>query len=347
MVVPAVSPNSQQLTQVVSLVATGSDDVFVFQNPPTGLTWTGTLNCPGAPTGTVWSAVVGSTPWGEWGGTSVYGPVQALDNQQLIVTAQGLTAGVSYILSWIGSSDPSYLVQSVSPAANMSSLTSQIYGGAPGTILAPSPFSAGAAVNIPLGQIPGNIRTLIFAFNTPLANPCTNVLIANAAILYNQAPYLLTVGAVSNTYQVILPISANTPIAPGGLNMTFTVPGMGAGRGVVDVFGDSTQYEESEFYNGDLQSASVTATTTAVPQLLLAGPARLLYVEVTPSGGAVTVLQLNTITPAVATPLWSPGAAAATLTFQPNTIISTNQTLTIKNGSTVGTSTGIVAYASP
>ena len=128
---------SQQLQQTVSAIASGTGTAsFVFPSPPGGSTWTGTLsvscNLVGAsvPTGAIFTATIGATAWGSWGGSSVYGPVQAIGNgaQQLIVTATGLTAGVSYVITWVGSNDVSSRVAAVWPDANSTALTATISG---------------------------------------------------------------------------------------------------------------------------------------------------------------------------------------------------------------------------
>ena len=134
MAIGLLDPGSQQLNQVQAITATGSNDVFTFQSPPPGLQWTGTLQCASAPTGAVFAAVVGGTSWGEWGGNSVYGPVQAQATQQLVVTVNGLVAGQVYVLLWIGSSDPSHLVQPLYPSANSTALFAQVQGVPPSTL---------------------------------------------------------------------------------------------------------------------------------------------------------------------------------------------------------------------
>jgi hypothetical protein len=75
----------------------------------------------------VFTATIGGTPWGQWGGNSVFGPVQASAQQQLIVTATGLTASTTYVLGLVGSSDPSDLVASISPDSNSTALQAQVF----------------------------------------------------------------------------------------------------------------------------------------------------------------------------------------------------------------------------
>ena len=132
-----LSAQSQILSQTQSFNTNANGAATVsFPNPPAGFTWTGTLSCALASTGSVFLASVGGVSWGEWGGNSVYGPVQVLGNggQQLVVTVTGLAASTNYVLQWNGSSDPSYLVAAVWPDSNSTALTAQISGTVPVTV---------------------------------------------------------------------------------------------------------------------------------------------------------------------------------------------------------------------
>ena len=132
-----LSEASQILSRTQSFNTNASGAATItFPNPPAGFTWTGTLNCALASTGAVFLATVGGVSWGEWGGNSVYGPVQVLGNggQQLVVTVTGLAASTNYTLQWNGSSDPSDLVAAVWPDSNSTALTAQISGTVPVTV---------------------------------------------------------------------------------------------------------------------------------------------------------------------------------------------------------------------
>ena len=126
-----LSHQSQLLSQTQSFRtdANGAGTV-TFPSPPQGFTWTGTLNCATATTAAVFVATVGAVSWGEWGGNSVYGPVQVLGagSQQLKVSVTGLAASTTYVLQWNGSSDPSELVAASWPDANSTALTASISG---------------------------------------------------------------------------------------------------------------------------------------------------------------------------------------------------------------------------
>lgn len=120
---PRVTATTQQLNQSVSAVASSAGAAtFSFQSPPQGLVWTGTLSCPGAPVNAVFLVSIGGTGWGDWAGNSVAGPVQAYANQQLIVTATGLTPGTSYDLIWLGSSDEPTGIEPIFPDTNSSAI---------------------------------------------------------------------------------------------------------------------------------------------------------------------------------------------------------------------------------
>ena len=128
----ALGPESQQLNRVVSIVSSASGTgSFSFPSPPQGFSWIGTLSCATANTGTVFTATIGATSWGQWGGNSVFGPVQARSQSQLVVTATGLTANTTYVMTWIGSSDLDDNVQAVWPDSNSTALTAQISGTVP------------------------------------------------------------------------------------------------------------------------------------------------------------------------------------------------------------------------
>ena len=154
-----LGPGSQQLNQSQTVVtsASGSTATFTFPSPPAGMTWTGTLWCANAPTGAVFIATIGPQSWGEWGGNSVYGPVQAFGtgSQQLVVTATGLASSTSYTLNWVGSSDNESLVGPVFPDANSTALTAAISGTVgltPGTTVG---LASGTSVGLASGSTVG------------------------------------------------------------------------------------------------------------------------------------------------------------------------------------------------
>ena len=144
-----VNLNGQTQLNYYGPSPTGGVATFTFPSVPQGYTWTGTLSCATANTGTVFYATVGSTPWGEWGGNSVFGPVQAQSMQQLVVTATGLTLGSVYTLNWVGSSDPAGTVGAIWPDSNSTALTAQISGTVP---ISGSVTTTGSVTTLPGSQ---------------------------------------------------------------------------------------------------------------------------------------------------------------------------------------------------
>lgn len=129
-----ISPTTQKLERGVSAVADPvlGTATFTFPSPPAGTSWTGTLSCAGAPVSAVFTAAVGATSWGSWGGSSVFGPIQVFGqgSEVLTVTATGLVAGTTYEVFLLGSSDTSVNVAPVWPDTNASALTASITGTA-------------------------------------------------------------------------------------------------------------------------------------------------------------------------------------------------------------------------
>ena len=269
MAIGLLDPGSQQLNQTQVVTATGTNDTFTFQSPPPGLQWTGTLQCASAPTGAVFAAVIGGTSWGEWGGNSVYGPVQAQATQQLVVTVNGLVAGQVYVLLWIGSSDPSHLVQPLYPSANSTALFAQTQAVPPSVIGGPVSLSVGFPVILNVGPVALTVRTLIVTVQIIGTAFVPNVeVLGNASgfIYYNQAAYL---GATNSFICVV-------PVTPGfDSSYQVTVSSHAGSALTVEVSGDNTQYDESVFYNG--QPVSSGFISPAAATVLATGPCRLLH----------------------------------------------------------------------
>ena len=332
-----LSGGSQQLNQTTSLVATGTNDVFTFPNPPTGYVWSGTLSvtAPSAsqlvPVGALMTANVGATSWGEWGGNSVFGPVQANQSQQLVVTAQGLTAGVTYLLNWIGSSDPAHVVQPLYPAANSTALTAQITQTPPGAI------GTFTGLTGTITGVPASVRTLVVQISSP-TNLVTGLSVSNVGPpsfnYYYQAPYLLE-GLAPFTYIVVIPIS---PVGTTN-GFTFSVA-TAAGIPTVSVFGDTSIYTESTYYNGVVKAASAVGNF-GVPVTIISGPARLLTANVQGSAGGAADLVINGVSALSGT---ANGSLA--MTFPANTILQAGQSFTIFQ-TLAGASKATVTYCYP
>jgi hypothetical protein len=246
---------------------------FTFQSPPTGFWWTGTLNCPAAPTGAIFQAKMGATQWGEWGGNSVYGPVQAQPNRQLVVTATGLLPNTGYVLTWLGSEQTSREAEVVYPSANSTALTALTTPA-----VAQQLYSTPSPVTVPFTQsvalTPG-IRTLVIQAETVSAT-------------YPGFFYLEVVGEVSGfsyytgTFYLFVPTGnsalAVVPISPAidnSVSITLLEQGGSVLNFLVTVYGDTSIYDESVFYNGQAVTASVVQPTSGTYKLI-DGPARII-----------------------------------------------------------------------
>jgi hypothetical protein len=337
-----VSPTTQQLNAPTSTTATAiGTATFTFQSPPTGLTWTGTLSCAGAPASAIFIATVGATPWGDWAGNSVYGPVQCLSNQQLVVTATGLTPFTSYEMVWSGSSDAEGMVQPIWPDTNVSAQSVQFSAGT--SLLSVAAAVSGTAYSF---QVPVTVRTLnLLIIPKDATNLPTNVFVGNftgapagVPVFYNEIPYLFQHDPLASVVVV--------PIAPFFLSNLATtaaeiiVTGTSVGGYSVQVFGDTAQYPESIFYNGVPTTATqVLAAGGSVT--VLNGPARLLALDVTASGGASVSLQVagNGL-------LNAPSGGYSPLTLPPNTLLAKGQSVVlIQSGA--GATLGAALYAYP
>lgn len=297
---PPLSPQSQQLNAPVSVVASPTGTaVFDFQSPAIGFTWTGTFTCGGAPATAVFTAMIGGTAWGSWAGGSVYGPVQAFGGQQMVVTASGLSPGVSYELVWAGSSDLTTLVGPVWPDTNSSA--QQVQFGL-GTLVA-GPIANQAAGTQFSAPVPPGTRTLIL-YGTQLGVGVTapsNILCQlntpnGFNQFYNQPPYLfLGQAAAIDTFMCVIPIVpmlATGPQTNPGDNALFTLTGPGvANEFDLWVFADTALYDESVFYNGPLQAASAGTGVVGVGTNFLTGPARVLSVSL--SNNSTGLAQIN------------------------------------------------------
>jgi hypothetical protein len=337
-----LTPQTQQLNVPTSAVASGTGTAtFTFQAPPQGVTWTGTLTCAGAPGTSTFLATIGATSWGDWAGNSVYGPVQALANEQLVVTASGLTPSASYELVWAGSSDAAQSVQPVWPDTNTSALFASITAAPPGLVAGPglsALVSASAIV-----PIPTTARTLILQLSSgPVADGLSTVKVTGTTsgiVYYNQAPYLTYQPIVGHPFYIVI-----VPVV-GVVDSTVAVAANSSGGATnfsLTAWADGSQYDESVFYNGVAQSAQ-QILVGAGGATIINGPARLLTADLEASGNGCTgVIDLNSIGV-----LRRDGTAAnpdpsGSLTFPPNTILPAGETLSLQQagaGATIGSAT--------
>ena len=197
-----LSAQSQILnqTQAFTTDATGAATI-TFPNPPAGFTWTGTLNCAAATTGAVFLATVGGVSWGEWGGNSVYGPVQVLGqgSQQLIVSVTGLLASTSYSLQWNGSSDLSANVAAVWPDTNSTALTAQISGTVPVSVAGTVTTTGTTSITGGSVGITGSVATTVASTLTTAtgSGSSTTLSVASASAFPSQG--LISVTASGGT----------------------------------------------------------------------------------------------------------------------------------------------------
>lgn len=340
-----LTPQSQQINAPVSATASSTGTAtFTFQAPPQGLVWTGTLTCAGAPATAVFLANIGATSWGDWAGSSVYGPVQALASQSLVVTATGLTPGTSYELVWAGSSDAAESVQPIWPDTNVSA--QEVLFGAGTLILAPQSIvpTAGAITVAPI--VPPNVRTLVISLQH-LA-PLDPIVVTNVSVVggttgnqfYNAPPYLTVgpaAGPQSTNALIVIPFIG---LLDKGVTITITT----TQTLVVQAFGDTAQYDESVFYNGVAIAASQIANNNTVT--ILTGPARLLTANLDlQAAGFAGLINLNGV-PILRSDAVAAAGQSVALSFPPNTILPAGQTVTVQS-TAADNAIGSISYAYP
>jgi hypothetical protein len=310
---------------------------FTFPAVPIGSTWTGTVTVQGAPANAIFLANIGATPWADWAGNSVGGPIQGLPNQQLVVNATGLAPGQSYLCVWTGSSDPQGLAAPVWPEPTNSAQTVQLGQGSP--ILGPAAFTAsGGLISLAVSP-PSTTRTLLIL----MANigggdpPVTGLSVTGQQTTnayYSQGVYLATGQPVGGNRVYF----AVVPIAP-AIDSSYSIAIATAGGGyTVTVIGDTAFYDESVFYNGVIRSTGASLAAAGSTNML-GGPARLLTLSLS----ATTAANIG-ISGSSALGLVAAGSVA--VSFPPNTILQVNNTL-ILTQSGAGASLGLVTYAYP
>jgi hypothetical protein len=336
-----LTPVSQQLNQTASAIASATGTAtFTFQSPPTGFTWTGTLQVTNAPATALFTATIGATTWEQWAGDSTAGPVQAHPNQQLVVAATGLSPGITYALPWTGSSDAEGSVQPIYPDINTSAQTVQFSAGT--LVLQQTVTVSGGIINFAAIPVPSAARTLIFIIGQLSLASVTITGNQSGLVYYNQPVYLKS--ATTDQF-VVVPIVA-------GLDSTFTFAGSGLSNvsTAFTIYADTAQYDESVFYNGVAQTSSAASSTSTLATVLT-GPARLLNATLaltnTVAGDAVAVLRVNSASNAIRLELEAIGGLASAIAFPPNTILPAGAT--VQTALTVGTglSAGGVTYAYP
>ena len=294
---------------------------------------------------------MGATQWGEWGGNSVYGPVQAQPNRQLVVTATGLIPNTTYVLTWLGSEQTSREAEVVYPSANSTALTALTTPA-----VAQQLYSNVSPVTAPFSQdvsLPPGVRTLVIQLSSvsgTFSNPFSLGVIGDlSGITYYSGPGYLITGLFGSAIVVVVPISA---AIDNGVTVTVdTYGGVGSvGNFNVTVYGDTSIYDESVFYNGIAQT---TAKVTAIAgtYTLVTGPARIISAALDVDG-AEGFMSWTTSLPSVTSNrmshIVSSGAANTGLTqaFTPNTILPIGAKITATLVS-AGALNASVTYAYP
>lgn len=280
---PGISPGSRQLNQTAQATSDPNGNAtFKFAAPEQGVVWTGTLSCANAPAVAGFVAAVALQQWCQWAGAATAGPVQLFSNQNLTVTATGLSPNASYQLSLIGSEDP----VTSPPAGVWPDPTSSSAITLAGAQLLLN-FGSGLLSGTPLLlTVPPQTRTLILQIQTPsLATTVTNVLVTGGGWTpYNQPPYLTATGVLTqNGYVCVIPLNITTTT----LSITVTTS---ASTFAMQAYGDTQYYDEDIFYNGPTVAHSNSGPGTGVA--LVSGPCRLLtaYANCNTGGPSSTVL---------------------------------------------------------
>lgn len=312
-----LTDTTMQLNEVIEAQADSSGNAsFLFPAPPQGTDWTGTLNCPAAPVAAVFNSFIGATPWGEWGGNTVFGPIQAHANQQLKVTVTGLLPNTQYLLSWIGSADPQGTVQPVAPDANASALSAEISG----TVIAQAPieFVLGTTQVVNAGGFLDNwVATAgVLGFRIRLFNlsggPNNIVVNVSNTTQGGLALYTAEVEVSGNGVTWInVPLAANP-----GDTMTFNFQSLGGTSPTIQIAilalganvatATSPGVPLSEFSVGGTHTATVAVGNGGNGNILVAPPTGMAYrvhsfmQEVTGTGGTSLLLAASGARPTYA-----------------------------------------------
>jgi hypothetical protein len=342
---PLVSATTQQLNQEVSAVASAAGvATFTFQNPPTGLLWSGTLSCSGAPTTAIFLAAIGGTTWGSWAGNSVGGPVQAKSSQQLVVTASGLTAGITYLLVWSGSSDQESTVQPTWPEPNSSALFAATANPGATVAFGPATIASGGTGTITVPVSPQTRTLLIECSDTGAGSvSACEVFGGTTGFEYLSSPNAGSVpylGAGTTSSPAIFVVSF--PAALEG-SATIEIITSDAQPVMVTVLQDTLSYKQDIFYTGTAIGASATANASTVT--IITGPARLLSVSLVVAGAALgeIILGGNVILAAVGT---ANSQGTASLSYDDDVILTRGTALTVSTITAVAV-IGAVTYAYP
>lgn len=198
----------QRLIKATSgIVKNDGTVVLKFEQIPQSLCWTGTLSVTNATGSEKWTANVGigssnDQAWGQFFGASQFGPIQAISSEVLSISASGLTPGVIYNASFIGTSSDVGEVPFVSPQPQpltLSQIAATVQASVTGAVTA----------NQPQVQLTGSPLTVsgpgTTTFTWPVnSGPFSCVLLTLSAIS----------GGVSVDFPVNLTVSGATTLTP-------------------------------------------------------------------------------------------------------------------------------------
>ena len=249
--------------------------------------------------------------------------MQAFGNQQLVVTATGLVPNTDYLLTWTGSSDPADLPAPVWPDPSTSAQTVQFGTGT--LVYNQAGITGGFPITVP--GIPSNTRTLVVQVTIPAFSTPPTIIIVGGTTNYEYYSFPAYLGGVTTfTTLTVVPF-----IGVADQSVQLTLSGGTTPYGVT-IWADTSEYQENIFYNGPLYVTS-QGVTNAGPVVFLTGPARLLFLELGGNASPATgVVFFNGTTEVIARidTTANTNSPPLALTFPPDTILRSAQTLSVQ-----------------
>lgn len=118
--------SGQGRERLIQAVAANSDAngliAFRLGPCPLGFVWQGSVTITSAPSGALFNASVG-TPWGQWAGSTNFGPVQLWGNETLTVAGIGLQKSTQYSMLFFGVAMPEWMADPLPPVAPLSTVS--------------------------------------------------------------------------------------------------------------------------------------------------------------------------------------------------------------------------------
>lgn len=118
--------SGQGRERLIQAVAANSDAngliAFRLGPCPLGFVWQGSVTITSAPSGALFNASVG-TPWGQWAGSTNFGPVQLWGNETLTVAGIGLQKSTQYSMLFFGVAMPEWMAEPLPPVAPLSTVS--------------------------------------------------------------------------------------------------------------------------------------------------------------------------------------------------------------------------------